>query len=214
MLYQWASTTEVKIDKCYNEIVIEQNELADYTVFIEIPEKHKALEQIEEPIRKTISLYMEANNLKLSPGTHRFNRINGTLEEYLNEEFRFEQIEGVSSKTETDEKFDYIAEVPVVDVESIAAEQKNGITKHEAEQLCSDVLGDKAEENGFPISYRCISAVSSDDKFYYVMHITWLVDNNHWSYIGNCYVSSDGQEIFDGIVSSEKYEITGLRWKK
>ena len=54
--------------------------------------EEEAIEQIEEPIRKTISLYMKANNLKLSEGIHRFNRNDGTLEEYLEEEFRFETI--------------------------------------------------------------------------------------------------------------------------
>ncbi len=92
MAYHWASTTEIEMSKDYNEIVVEENEIADYTVFIDIPEKYRALKQIEEPIRKTISLYMQANNLKLSVGTHRFNRLDGTLEEYLNEEFKFEVI--------------------------------------------------------------------------------------------------------------------------
>ncbi|MBR4892948.1 MAG: hypothetical protein IKZ35_03075 [Clostridia bacterium] len=92
MAYHWASTTKIEMSKDYNEIVVEENEIADYTVFIDIPEKYGALKQIEEPIRKTISLYMQANNLKLSVGTHRFDRIDGTLEEYLNEEFRFETI--------------------------------------------------------------------------------------------------------------------------
>ena len=81
-----------KLTKDYNEIIVEENEVADYTIFIEIPEKYGALKQIDEPTRKTISLYMQANNLKLSVGTHRFNRVDGTLEEYLNEEFKFEVI--------------------------------------------------------------------------------------------------------------------------
>jgi len=92
MAYHWASTTEIEMSKDYNEIIVEENEIADYTVFIDIPEKYGALKQIKEPIRKTISLYMQANNLKLSVGTHRFNRVDGTLEEYLNEEFKFEAI--------------------------------------------------------------------------------------------------------------------------
>ncbi len=103
-----------------------------------------------------------------------------------------------------------IVEVPISDVEAIA----NGITRQGAENLCRDVLGEKAEENGFPISYRCISAVSANDELYYVMHITWLVNGSHWSYIGNCFVSSDGQKIYDGVVSQGKYEMTELRWKK
>ena len=93
MLFQWASTTEIKTDKDYSQIVVEKNDIADYSIFIDIPEKYSALEHIEEPIRKTISLYMQANNLKLSTGTHEFTRINGNLEEYINEEFQFEEIE-------------------------------------------------------------------------------------------------------------------------
>lgn len=115
------------------------------------------------------------------------------------------QIKEITNKSE-------VVEVPVSDVESIAKEE--GITKEEAEQLCQEVLGDKDEENSFPISYRCIGAVSANNKLYYVMHIAWLVDNNHWSYIGNCYVSSDGKEIYDGIVSPAKYEMTELKWSK
>ena len=90
--FQWASTTEIKFTKDYSQIVVEENDVADYKIFIEIPEKYSALEQIEEPIRKTISLYMQTNNLKLSEGTHKFTRNNGTLDEYINQEFNFEKI--------------------------------------------------------------------------------------------------------------------------
>ena len=92
ILWQWASTTEIKTTKDYSQIVVKESDVADYSVFIDIPEQYKALEQIEEPIRKTISLYMQSNNLKLSEGTHKFTRINGNLDEYINEEFRFEEI--------------------------------------------------------------------------------------------------------------------------
>ena len=119
--------------------------------------------------------------------------------------------ETVITESKPEQKVDKtIVEVPISDVESIA----NGITKQEAENLCRDVLGEKAEENGFPISYRCISAVSVNDELYYVMHITWLVNGNHWSYIGNCFVASNGQKIYDGVVSQGKYEMTELRWEK
>ena len=93
MLFQWASTTEIKTAKDYSKIVVEENDIADYNIFIDIPEKYSALEQIEEPIRKTISLCMQANNLKLSAGTHNFTRFDGSLDEYINEEFQFEEID-------------------------------------------------------------------------------------------------------------------------
>lgn len=113
----------------------------------------------------------------------------------------------------TDEKIipDSIKEVEISYVESEA--EDGGITAKEAQELCLEVLGDIAPETGFPISYRCISAVSAKEKLYYVMHISWLVNETHWSYIGNCFVSSDGNEIYDGIADSSGYEMTELRWR-
>ncbi len=105
-------------------------------------------------------------------------------------------------------------QIPVSDVEGAARESENGLTAEAAEMLCGEVLGKHASETGFPISYKCIGGASYNGKLYYVMHISWFVNNQHWSYIGNAFVSSDGAEIYDGIVSEEEYEITGLRWKK
>ena len=136
------------------------------------------------------------------------------IENDSNENKLINKTDDTITETKTIQDFDDIVEISISDIEVIAQQNQNSLTQQEAEKLCRDVLGDKAEENGFPISYRCISAVSANDKLYYVMHITWLVDNNHWSYIGNCYVSSDGQEIYDGIVSPAKYKMTELRWEK
>lgn len=116
------------------------------------------------------------------------------------------------TKTKTIPKPEDVKEIPLSDVEALT--DQTVLTQQEAEKLCGEVLGDKAEENGFPISYRCIGAVSANDQLYYVMHISWLVDNSHWSYIGNCFVSVDGQEIYDGVASQGKYEMTKLRWEK
>ncbi len=107
---------------------------------------------------------------------------------------------------------DGIAEVEISYVESETKD--GGITAKEAQELCLEVLGDMAPETGFPISYRCISTVSAKGKLYYVMHISWFVNETHWSYIGNCFVSSDGTEIYDGIAHSSGYEMTELRWEK
>lgn len=107
-----------------------------------------------------------------------------------------------------------IKELPISDVENIARQSENGLTKQDAELLCQEVLWEQAEETGFPVSYRCIAAVSAEDQLYYVMHIAWFVNNSHWSYIGNCFVSIDGQEIYDGVVSDGIYEMTELRWKQ
>lgn len=132
---------------------------------------------------------------------------------HLSEYAQRNQTGDAPTETETVKEFDAIEEIPVADVEAIAAKQPNGITKLQAEQLCRDVLGDTAEENGFPISYHCIGSVSANGRLYYVMDIAWYVDRQHWSYIGNCFVSSDGQEIYDGVAASAQYTITDLRWK-
>lgn len=120
----------------------------------------------------------------------------------------------VSDSNEVATDFEDIAEISIADIEKIADEENDVITAAEAEKLCRDVLGDEAEETGFPISYRCTGAVSADDELYYVMNIAWLVNGANWSYIGNCYVSSDGEKIYDGVAYSGKHEITELRWKK
>ena len=88
------------------------------------------------------------------------------------------------------------------------------ITAEEAEKLCAEVLGDYAEETGFPISYKCTDEIDFFGKEYYVMHISWLVNNSHLSYIGNAFVTKDGKAIYDGVVSGEEFEITSLRWQK
>lgn len=85
------STMEITVAKDYAEIIVSENEIIDKEIFLEPKGKYEVLKQIDEPIRKTIALYMEANNLKLCSGKHRFNRVNGTLDEYLNDEFKFEE---------------------------------------------------------------------------------------------------------------------------
>ena len=91
MIYNWLTTTEINFEKDYGEIIVKEGEIVDKTMFLEPRGEYKALEQIDESLRKTIALYMEANNLKLCSGKHRFNRINGTLDEYLHD-FKFEKI--------------------------------------------------------------------------------------------------------------------------
>lgn len=107
-----------------------------------------------------------------------------------------------------------IVEVPSSEVGALVEQNEEYITEQEAEKLCGEVMGEVAEETGFPVSYRCRGAVSVSGKFYYVMHISWLVDNSHWSYIGNCFVSCDGREIYDGIVSEKEYKIIKLLWSR
>ena len=63
--YQWASTTELEMSKDYNEITVGENEIMDYSVFIDIPEKYKALEQIEEPRRVKENFFLPNKRQKI-----------------------------------------------------------------------------------------------------------------------------------------------------
>ncbi len=100
------------------------------------------------------------------------------------------------------------------DITPISVDDIKGITGREAEELCYYVLGEKDEDTGFTFSFGTTGAVQKGEKQYYVIRASWLVDNNHFSYIGDFFVSADGEEIYDGVVSGEEYEMMDLKWKK
>ena len=99
------------------------------------------------------------------------------------------------------------------DITPISVDDVKGITGQEAEKLCYYVMGEKDEDTGFTFSFGTSGAVQKGEKQYYVIRASWLVDNNHLSYIGNFFVSADGKEIYDGVVSGEEYEMMDLIWK-
>ena len=99
------------------------------------------------------------------------------------------------------------------DITPISVDDVKGITGQEAEELCYYVMGEKDEDTGFTFSFGTSGAVQNGEKQYYVIRASWLVDNNHLSYIGNFFVSADGKEIYDGVVSGEEYEMMDLMWK-
>ena len=100
------------------------------------------------------------------------------------------------------------------DITPISVDDVKGITGQEAEELCYYVMGEKDEDTGFAFSFGTSGAVQKGEKQYYVIRASWLVDNNHLSYIGNFFVSAAGKEIYDGVVSGEEYEMMDLMWKK
>ena len=100
------------------------------------------------------------------------------------------------------------------DIIEIPLEQVNGITKAEAEQLCYFALGDKDEQTGFPFSFGIAGAVEATGKQYYVIRASWLVNNDHLSYIGDFFVRADGNVIFDGFAQSDSYIMTNIVWSK
>ena len=96
----------------------------------------------------------------------------------------------------------------------IPVDNVKGITAQEAEALCCRVMGERDEETGFVFSFGTSGAVQREEKQYYVIRVSWLVNNDHLSYIGDLFVSADGKEIYDGVVTGDKYEMMDLRWKK
>lgn len=93
IIFNWANNTEIEmVGKTHVDFVVSPGQIVDYMDFLTLNEKTKQLEQIDEDIRYKISDYMKQNNLKLKEGHHYFNRIDGTYDEYINKDFKFERI--------------------------------------------------------------------------------------------------------------------------
>ena len=90
----------------------------------------------------------------------------------------------------------------------------SNLSPAEAEKLCGEMLGTVAPETGFPLSYNHVGSATFGEETYYVMRITWLVNNSHQSYIGDCFVSDDGSAIYDGYATPTSYELGELRWTR
>ena len=91
----------------------------------------------------------------------------------------------------------------------------NGISEEEALNLCFSIVGEKCEETGFRLAYHYVGAIEYEGAEYYVMNMTWLVDDNHWSYIGELIVSANGDKIYDGVIDEEgNYYLGQKRWQK
>ena len=100
------------------------------------------------------------------------------------------------------------------EIYEIPVESINGITKEDAEKLCYLYMGEKDEKTGFTYSFGVSGAVKKDNKQFYVVRASWLVNNSHLSYIGDFFVSSDGKEIYDGLAQQGEYKIIKLVWSK
>ncbi|MCK9478433.1 MAG: hypothetical protein M0R40_02890 [Firmicutes bacterium] len=129
------------------------------------------------------------------------------------------------TKIENEESFNYLsstkAEKPLASNGTQKAktttEEKaeNEISGSEAVNLCYEVLGEKAVETGFALSYQYVDSVEIENKKYYVISMYWLVEDSHLSFIGNAMVSNSGHEIFDGILEQDgSYIIAEKIWSK
>ncbi|MBO5505627.1 MAG: hypothetical protein J5984_04035 [Clostridia bacterium] len=47
-----------------------------------------------------------------------------------------------------------------------------------------------------------------------MVRATWLVNNDHMSYIGDFFVTTDGKKVYTGIVTPEECIIENLIWSK
>ncbi len=101
-----------------------------------------------------------------------------------------------------------------IDIVEIPVDSVKGITQKEAEELCYYVMGEKDEDTGFLFSFGTSGAVEKDKKQYYVIRASWLVNNNHLSYIGDFFVSADGTEIYNGTSLANEYVISDKIWSK
>lgn len=105
-------------------------------------------------------------------------------------------------------------EVENNDVFEIPIDSVVGITAKDAEKLCYDVMGERDEKTGFPFSFGTTGAVEKCGKQYYTIRASWLVNNSHMSYIGDFFVSADGDEIYTGEVRPGEYTMTSVIWSK
>lgn len=88
------------------------------------------------------------------------------------------------------------------------------ITAEEAEKLCYTVMGEKDEATGFPFSFGVTETFEQNEKEYYAIRASWLVNNDHMSYIGDFFVSVDGREIYTGFVQNGEYAFEDTIWSK
>lgn len=98
-------------------------------------------------------------------------------------------------------------------IQSALAEVKE-LTEQDAVELCRSVLGEEDKDTGFRISYVYSGTVEDDGKAYHVIRTSWLVDNSYYSYIGDCFVASDGQEIYNGIYDVDECVFADLIWSE
>lgn len=100
MLIHWVNNTEIEMEgKTCITVQVAEEEVIDYSTFLDPRDKMYELGGIEESIRFQIADYMKANNLKLKEGTHTILRegiVNGEPEKFTYNDymkmFKFEKI--------------------------------------------------------------------------------------------------------------------------
>ena len=99
-------------------------------------------------------------------------------------------------------------------VTETSSDEVKGITPEQAEKLCYNVMGEKDDATGFPFLFRNEGMVCENGKQYYLIRASWLVNNSHFSYIGDFFVSADGKQVYSGISEEGENVISGLIWSE
>ncbi|MBR1970919.1 MAG: hypothetical protein IKA17_11265 [Clostridia bacterium] len=89
VVFYQLSTTRVRDTKDYSQIYVEENDVFDYKMMLNPPEKYSALNQIDTPMRQKVAKYMKENNYKLQCGKQIFIRIDPTFKELVDDCFVF-----------------------------------------------------------------------------------------------------------------------------
>lgn len=98
------------------------------------------------------------------------------------------------SETEADTDSDENAETDT----SAGSANEGEITVDEALQILYDKYGTEDVDTGFTYSYGYTETDEIDGVTYYNFRMSWLVDNDHFSYLTNLFVSTDGSKVYSG----------------
>lgn len=85
--------SHIRTNKDYTCIMINNDELADYKVFVNCKDKYTDLKMIGVKNRTELANYMYENNLRLRTGKQEYIVVNPTYTELI-EDFKFEKIDG------------------------------------------------------------------------------------------------------------------------
>jgi len=108
--------------------------------------------------------------------------------------------EEVTTEDTTEEDTDEEETESTKEVTKESTEQlaEGEISVEEARKMLEDKYGTEDVDTGYPYSYGYDSKVTIDGQDYYNFRMTWLVDNDHMSYLTNMFVATDGSAIYSG----------------
>ena len=94
--------------------------------------------------------------------------------------------------------------------------EQGAIGKEKAQKLAEKTWGSTSDETGYPMGYTYAGwGKDSAGKQYYIFDVRWLVEQDHWSYIGTICISADGKTykqldapVSSGTAKGETYTMT------